>query len=108
MNEPQFVEASRGPGRADPARGRPDDRRPADVHVPAGDRPPARRRRPGRADRRPSGLPGPLHQATPTAAKELIAIGETKPDPSSTPSELAAWTMIGNVILNLDEVMTKG
>ena len=24
------------------------------------------------------------------------------------PSELAAWTMIGNVILNLDEVMTKG
>ena len=42
------------------------------------------------------------------AAKELIAIGESKPDPKYNPSELAAWTMIGNVILNLDEVMTKG
>ena len=41
-------------------------------------------------------------------AKELITIGESKPDPKFNPSELAAWTMIGNVILNLDEVMTKG
>jgi mono/diheme cytochrome c family protein len=42
------------------------------------------------------------------AAKELITLGETKPDPRYNPGELAAWTMIGNVILNLDEVMTKG
>jgi hypothetical protein len=41
-------------------------------------------------------------------AKELIVIGESKPDPKFNASELAAWTMIGNVILNLDEVMTKG
>ena len=44
----------------------------------------------------------------PEAAKQLIAIGETKPDPRFNPGELAAWTMIGNVILNLDEVITKG
>ena len=44
----------------------------------------------------------------PDAAKELIDVGETRPDPQLNPSELAAWTMIGNVILNLDEVMTKG
>ncbi|MGC8639163.1 MAG: PSD1 and planctomycete cytochrome C domain-containing protein [Isosphaeraceae bacterium] len=44
----------------------------------------------------------------PAAAKELIAIGESKADSRYNPSELAAWTMIGNVILNLDEVMTKG
>lgn len=44
----------------------------------------------------------------PAAAKELIAIGESKPDAQLNPSELAAWTMIGNVILNLDEAMTKG
>ena len=30
------------------------------------------------------------------------------PTRSINPGELAAWTMIGNVILNLDEVMTKG
>ena len=44
----------------------------------------------------------------PEAAKQLIATGETKPDPHFNPTELAAWTMIGNVILNLDEVITKG
>ena len=44
----------------------------------------------------------------PEAAKHLITTGETKPDPRFKPAELAAWTMIGNVILNLDEVITKG
>ncbi len=42
------------------------------------------------------------------AAKRLIATGATIPDPRFNPGELAAWTMIGNVILNLDEVITKG
>ena len=42
------------------------------------------------------------------SAKKLIAVGESKPDPKLNPSELAAWTMIGNLILNLDEVMNKG
>jgi hypothetical protein len=44
----------------------------------------------------------------PGAAKDLVSIGESKPDPRYSPGELAAWTMIGNVILNLDEVVTKG
>jgi Protein of unknown function (DUF1553) len=42
------------------------------------------------------------------AARQLIAVGETKPDPGLDPVELAAWTMIGNVVLNLDEAITKG
>jgi hypothetical protein len=42
------------------------------------------------------------------AARQLIATGETKPDPRLNPTELAAWTMIANVILNLDEAITKG
>jgi mono/diheme cytochrome c family protein len=42
------------------------------------------------------------------AARKLIAVGESKPDPTLNPSELAAWTMIGNLILNLDEVINKG
>src|SRR5262249_34801626 len=41
------------------------------------------------------------------AAKKLIAIGETKPDPNLAPSELAAWTMVANLVLNLDEAITK-
>jgi mono/diheme cytochrome c family protein len=41
------------------------------------------------------------------AAKSLIAIGETKPDPALDPVELAAWTMIGNTLLNFDEVLSK-
>jgi Protein of unknown function (DUF1553)/Protein of unknown function (DUF1549)/Planctomycete cytochrome C len=44
----------------------------------------------------------------PDAAKQLIAMGATKADPRFNPGELAGWTMIGNVILNLDEVITKG
>ena len=41
------------------------------------------------------------------AAKKLIAVGESKPAAGLNPSELAAWTMIANVILNLDEVINK-
>jgi tetratricopeptide (TPR) repeat protein len=43
----------------------------------------------------------------PDRAKQLIAIGETKPDPKLDPSELAAYTLVGNVLLNLDEVLNK-
>jgi hypothetical protein len=42
------------------------------------------------------------------AAKQLTAVGESKPDPKIDPADLAAWTMIGNVILNIDEVVSKG
>ena len=42
------------------------------------------------------------------AAKQLLEPGETRPDPRYSPAELAAWTMIANVILNLDEAVSKG
>ncbi|MHB1558892.1 MAG: PSD1 and planctomycete cytochrome C domain-containing protein [Isosphaeraceae bacterium] len=41
-------------------------------------------------------------------ARKLINTGESRPDPGLAPDELAAWTMIANVVLNLDEVITKG
>jgi len=47
------------------------------------------------------------YQANPQAAKQVIADGDTPPDTSLETSELAAWTMVANLILNLDEVMTK-
>jgi hypothetical protein len=42
------------------------------------------------------------------AAKKLIAVGESKPDASLPPHELAAYAMVANLILNLDEVLNKG
>jgi hypothetical protein len=41
-------------------------------------------------------------------ARKAISVGETKPDPALNCSQLAAWTMISNLILNLDEVLNKG
>ena len=41
------------------------------------------------------------------AAKKLIAVGESKPDAALNPSDLAAWTVVANLVLNLDEVITK-
>ena len=42
------------------------------------------------------------------AAADLVNIGNTSIDAALPVDELAAWTMIGNLILNLDEVLTKG
>jgi hypothetical protein len=41
------------------------------------------------------------------AARQLLATGLAGPDRCEDPAVLAAWTMIGNVILNLDESLTK-
>jgi hypothetical protein len=41
------------------------------------------------------------------AAKKLIAVGESKPDAALDPGELAAWTVVANLVLNLDEVLSK-
>ncbi len=47
------------------------------------------------------------YQAHPDDAKQLIAVGESKADPALDPSQLAAWTMVANELLNLDEVLNK-
>ena len=41
------------------------------------------------------------------AASKLIAFGESRPDATLDPAELAAYTLTANVLLNLDEVVTK-
>ncbi|MFN3652688.1 MAG: DUF1553 domain-containing protein [Armatimonadota bacterium] len=40
-------------------------------------------------------------------ARELIAVGESKADPTVQPERLAAWTMLVNQLMNLDEVLNK-
>jgi hypothetical protein len=47
------------------------------------------------------------YQANVETAKQLLAVGETKRDESLDPAEHAAWTMVANLILNLDETVTK-
>lgn len=41
------------------------------------------------------------------AAKKLISVGETKPDEKLDPSEVAAYTLVANLVLNLDEFLNK-
>ena len=41
------------------------------------------------------------------AAKQVIATGDSKPAPDLNPSELAAYTLVASLILNLDECLTK-
>jgi len=48
------------------------------------------------------------YRAQPDDARKLVDSGDAKPAPGLPPAELAAWTMLGNVVLNLDEVVTKG
>jgi mono/diheme cytochrome c family protein len=42
------------------------------------------------------------------AARKLITVGESKPDAKLDAAELAALTMVANLVLNLDEVINKG
>lgn len=47
------------------------------------------------------------YQADKSAAEKLISVGDTKRNESLEVSELAAYTMVANLILNLDETVTK-
>ena len=41
------------------------------------------------------------------SARKLIAYGESSPDKTILPRELATWTLVANLLLNLDEVVNK-
>ncbi len=45
--------------------------------------------------------------ASAEAAKKLITYGDSKASVAVEPVELAAWTMVANLLLNLDEAVTK-
>jgi hypothetical protein len=48
-----------------------------------------------------------FYQGHADEAKKLLAVGESKPDPKIAPPQLAAWTMLANELMNLDEVLNK-
>ncbi|MDZ4859813.1 MAG: PSD1 and planctomycete cytochrome C domain-containing protein [Candidatus Hydrogenedentes bacterium] len=49
-----------------------------------------------------------VYRANTNAALELLSVGESKRDEMLDPAELAAYTTIASMILNLDETVTKG
>jgi hypothetical protein len=47
------------------------------------------------------------YQSHADEAKQLLAVGQSKADPSVDVPTLAAWTMLANTMMNLDEVLNK-
>ncbi len=47
------------------------------------------------------------YAANPEQAAELLAVGDTRSESDVSDAELAAWTMLCNLLMNLDEVITK-
>ena len=47
------------------------------------------------------------YQAAPEEARKAIAFGESKPPANLDASELAAWTLVANLVFNLDEVIMR-
>ena len=47
------------------------------------------------------------YQAEPKAAAQVLTTGETKPDPKLDVPTLAAYTMVANELMNLDEVLNN-
>jgi hypothetical protein len=106
MNDPQFVEAARVLGQRAFAAGGDalDDRlehlfRLATLRAPDADELELLR----------EDYQGHLEEFTqnPAEAAKLIQVGEVKPTDAMRAVELAAWTMTANLVLNMDEVVSK-
>ena len=50
----------------------------------------------------------PAFQKDEGGARSLIQVGAAESDSSIPAAELAAWTAVANMILNMDEMITKG
>jgi len=48
-----------------------------------------------------------FYHSQPDEAARLLTVGESKADPSLEPATLAAWTMLANELMNLDEFLNK-
>lgn len=48
-----------------------------------------------------------LYQSDPAAARKLVTTGESKPRGVAQAEETAAWTMVANLLLNLDETLNR-
>jgi len=106
MNEPQFVEAARALAqRSMREGGEPLEQRLAYLFRLATARPPDSKELAELVAAYNDHLS--VYTIDAEAAKRLTSVGETKPDPALKPSDLAATTMVANLVLNLDEVINK-
>ncbi len=106
LNDPQFVEAARSLAQRTLKDGGPSDAARFDFLAA---RLVARPFRPEEAEVVRASLDDLLkhYRARPDDAKRLIAVGESRADPALDPATLAAWTMLTNELMNLDEVLNK-
>ena len=106
LNDPTYVEAARALAERTLRHGGKSDRARVDFAFKL-----ATARTPDRAER--AVLLGSLREFRSTyrqdheGANNLLSVGETKTDSSLPPGELAAWTTLASMILNLDETITK-
>ena len=49
-----------------------------------------------------------MDTADPQATESILGAGTSTATARSASPQLAAWTMLANVLLNLDETITKG
>jgi hypothetical protein len=47
------------------------------------------------------------YRANPQDAAALVSVGESRADAALDPAQLAAWTLLGNQLFNLDEALNK-
>ncbi len=47
------------------------------------------------------------YKSAPKDAEALVSVGESKPDPKLDKPTLAAYAMVANELMNLDEVLNK-
>ncbi len=48
-----------------------------------------------------------FYRANPGAAAQLLTVGESKAEDTGEPATVAAWTMLANELMNLDEFLNK-
>jgi hypothetical protein len=48
-----------------------------------------------------------FYQSHPGDAAKLLSVGELPPNPAQEPAVVAAWTMLANELMNLDEALNK-
>ncbi|HWB08955.1 MAG TPA: DUF1553 domain-containing protein [Pirellulales bacterium] len=105
LNEVGFVEASRALAeRAMHGRGEPSDRIELAFRLVLARKPTA-----GERETLLAGWQRHLvhYRAHPDEAAAAVAVGESQPDPSLDPAELASYMAVAGVIMNLDEALTK-
>jgi hypothetical protein len=105
LNDPQYIEAARHLAAAALGAASATDQRIGYLFERALSRPPT--------DRETAALERLIavsldhYQAHPDEAERLVVIGVAPPDAALARTELAAWTIAANVVLNMDEFLTK-